>query len=613
MALRRLVVSFALVLAALPASCPVPAALGATPERPNIVLLIGDDHGWPYSGFMGDPIAKTPNLDALAAGGTLFTDAQSTSSVCVPSLRALLAAIHTDQWDAHTAAIDAMLGPQPFRSEVAHLWTVPRALAWQGYVSWEGGKLWEGTYAQAGFSQGMATVPGTWFTSVGDHFGRDGWEDGSALDPLRGFLDTVGDRPFFTWIAPLIPHYPYDAPAEFQSQYDHLGLTVNEAGYYANISWLDALAGAIVAELDARGLRDNTLIVYLSDNGLGIDQPIAGVGQGKGTLAELGFRTPLILNWPGHVQAGVVRDDLVSELDVPATILDFAGAEPIVSGGGRSLKPAVETGTAAGRDQIVGHYVGNLPENTGYFVRTQTWRYIAVADGTEEIYAIASDPFEEVDVADLHPDLLPGFQADIADWQAAITRAPDELEAAGRLTDAAGAPLGGQPLQLVGRSAAGVKLRLDVITGPNGDFRFVALPQGSYVLRSPSQLPLSLGPYSGEIPVALPFGGLDQYLPVQAAPPAASTAAGTATIRGVLRDAGGHPLGARAVVVRRAAQPTVDVVVRTAADGRYRAENLPPGIYRLTATAGPHLSRPRGRVRVGANADVQLDLTAIAL
>jgi arylsulfatase A-like enzyme len=283
MTLRRLVLSWLLVMAALPASWPVPAALGATPEQPNIVLLIGDDHGWPYSGFMGDPIAKTPNLDALAAGGTLFTEAQSTSSVCIPSLRALLAAIHTDQWDTHRAAVEAELGPQRFRTEVAYYWTVPRALAWRGYQSWEGGKLWEGTFAQAGFTQGMATEPSTLFASTGDHFGRDGWEDGSALDPLRRFLDTVGDKPFFTWIAPLLPHYPYDAPEEFQRLYVNLGLTWNEAGYYANISWLDALAGAIVAELDARGLRDNTLLVYLSDNGIGIDQPFAGSGQGLGS------------------------------------------------------------------------------------------------------------------------------------------------------------------------------------------------------------------------------------------------------------------------------------------------------------------------------------------
>src|SRR5260221_8699256 len=106
MTLRRLVVCSVLVVAALRASGPVPVALGATPDRPNILLLIGDDHGWPYAGFMGDPIAMTPNLDALAAGGTLFTEAQSTSRVFVPPLRAPLAPNPNHQWGTQRAPVE---------------------------------------------------------------------------------------------------------------------------------------------------------------------------------------------------------------------------------------------------------------------------------------------------------------------------------------------------------------------------------------------------------------------------------------------------------------------------------------------------------------------------
>jgi uncharacterized sulfatase len=594
--------------------CTVVLSLAATAvlaasERPNILLLIGDDHGWPYSGFMGDPIARTPNLDALAAGGTLFTEAQSTSSVCVPALRALLGALHTDQWDEHRDAVARKYGPLPPHGDVAYLWTVPRRLAAEGYISWEGGKLWEGTYDQAGFTQGMATAEPTLFTSTGDHFGRDGWEDGTALDPLRQFLDTTGSKPFFAWIAPLLPHVPYDAPPEFTSQFDQLGLTFYEAGYYANVMWLDALIGAIVAELDARGLRENTLIVYLSDNGVGIDQPYAGEGQGKGTLAELGFRTPLIFNWPGHVPAGVVRSDLVSSLDVPATILDYAGADPVAAGRGQSMRAAVETGIAGGRDLIVGHYAGAAPENNGFFVRTPVWRYTTAADGSEQIFAIADDPFEQVDVADFHTDLLPLFRSDVADWQYSLANPPQDLDVAGRLLGDDGTPAGGEALQLVGRTSDGVKLRLAVLSGADGAFWFTPVPQGTYVLRVAPATGLQVGPLTGPVPITLPFGGSGEYLPATLHNVDHSLVAGTGSIRGQVRDQAGHALAGSTIVVRGHDARATVVVVRSAGDGTYHADHLPAGLYSVTASGGPHAGRTHARLQLDEGSAATLDLS----
>src|SRR5262249_46494957 len=156
-------------------------------------------------------------------------------------------------------------------------------------------------------------------SSVGDQFGRDGWEEGTALDPLRTFLDHRDGAPFLLWFAPMLPHVPYDAPAEFRAPYERLGIDRRLVDYYANVSWFDALVGLLVDELRQRGLRDDTLILYFSDNGFEIGE-FAGFGDGKGTLHEQGFRTPLVVNWPGHVPAAVTRDDLVSLLDVFPTV-----------------------------------------------------------------------------------------------------------------------------------------------------------------------------------------------------------------------------------------------------------------------------------------------------
>jgi hypothetical protein len=150
-----------------------------------------------------------------------------------------------------------------------------------------------------------------------------------------------------------------------------------------------------------------------------------------------------------------------------------------------------------------------------------------------------------------------------------------------------------------------------VLTSRDGDFRFVAMPQGTYALRSRRAAPLGIGPFHGTIPVTLPFGGLGEYLPgVTIAPADPPPAAGSATITGVLRDERGRALGGATVIVRglRARAPVV--AVRTDGDGRYRAENLPPGRYRVSTGAGPHRGRASDRAHVGAGGSAHLDLTA---
>lgn len=498
------------------------AAAAPANRPPNLVLLIGDDHGWPYSGFMGDPRVHTPNLDALAASGTTFVDAQSPSSLCQPALRALLAGVHSEQWERRRGVLESVLGKLPPRTEVQYYRTVPRELERAGYLSWEGGKLWEGTYATAGFTHGLATfLFPSWFRSAGDGFGRDGWADGSAMAPLESFLDEARGRPFFLWVAPMLPHTPYDAPHEFTRPYAGTGLSPTEAAYYANVSWLDAVIGRVLATLDARGLRDDTLVVYLSDNGKDASLPGAGVGAGKGTLHELGFRTPLVLSWPGHVDAGVVRDDLVSSLDVPATLLDYAGAAPIRDLEGRSLRDAVERGRPVGRSRLVGRFRSKIPEDDGWWVRTPGWRYLVTSRGHEELYAIADDPFETDDVASAHPDLLRRFRDDVRAWQQRLDLGRATVEVTGRLTDPEGAALPGETLELSGRSPGGRAIRRRVLTGKTGDFTFAEVPHGSYALTSRrSAAALALGGLTEPIPLPIPAGSIDAWLPLTARAPA---------------------------------------------------------------------------------------------
>jgi arylsulfatase A-like enzyme len=562
----------ALIVAALVAA----SGAAVAQSRPNIVVVIGDDHGWPYSGFMGDPIVRTPNLDALAAEGMVFTHGFTTASVCLPSQRTLLAGIQSDQWDRKRAALEDLLGDLPVRQEVAHYRTLPRDLARVGYRSFQGGKMWEGDFDQAGFTDGTATEPpSSFFEIVGHEFGRTG------IEPLRTFLDGVGTDPFLVWFAPTLPHVPFDAPQAFRAPYQELGRTPREVEYYANVSRLDAVVGELLTELDQRGLRESTLVVYLSDNGweLGRDNAFAlPFHHGKGTAHELGNRTPIVLRWPGTIPAGVRRDDLVSSEDLVPTLLEYAGADPNPELRGRSLVDAVRTGAPFGRTRVVTET--DRGGGTDYAVRVPGWRYIAFRDGHEELYAIDADPYETTDVAATYPALLPGFRADVQAFLTDLDTLPARPEVIGRLVDPlTGTPVGGAVVRLALSS-----VRLESLTDANGWFAFRAVPPGDCVVdrvRGASSVQWMETP-SIDFPV--PLGSLGAYLPLTGIS-RGRTVVGPydAEIRGVVRDLNGAPVQAEVRARGATVGGRVRLTVLSDEQGRYRAEHLPIGTYRLRA------------------------------
>ena len=382
----------------------------------NIVLIIGDDHAWFDAGFLGHEIALTPNLDRIAAAGTVFHNAHNTASTCVPSLRTLLSGLHPVQWEERVAELERRHGRLPRRTEARFLATLPRLLSFAGYVSFEGGKMWEGTFAHAGFTAGMATEIGSLYRPVGFEFGRDG------IEPFREFLDATEGNPFFAWLAPMLPHKPHDAAAAFREPFEGRGLSEDAIGYYASLLRLDAVVGEVVAELENRDLLSRTLLVYLSDNGWEIGQLFGESRDGKSSLYELGVRTPLIFQLPGVVPAGVVREDLVSTEDLVPTLLEAAGLRPPRGLPGRSLLRGMLTAADVGRSRIVSEQTGTQHAPAGVWIRTPSWRYVNAADRAEELYAIVSDPGETTNLASRYPGLLSWFRAEHLRWRRDLSR-----------------------------------------------------------------------------------------------------------------------------------------------------------------------------------------------
>ncbi|MEM7328565.1 MAG: sulfatase-like hydrolase/transferase [Pseudomonadota bacterium] len=442
---------------------------------PNVVLIIADDLGWPYLGFLGDQNVITPNMDILGHAGAVFEIGHSTSNHCRPTLQSLITGLYPVQYEtrANQIAESAMrsnmlpvevdtererniLRRQYETSAIEQFKTLPRILGQAGYVSHQSGKWWEQSYAHGGFTHGMtetwqwqdaADLGDRWFFTFmggrGNEIGRN------TMAPVETFIKDHAEQPFFLWYGPALPHTPLNAPDRFYKYYqDRADLSESAKLYYANIAWFDWGVGKVLDTLRDERVLDNTLIVYVNDNGW--EQPADveyadnhitfanGGPRGKGSFFETGFRTPIIFYWQGKITALRDTETLASAIDIMPTILDYIGIEVPEELPGYSLKPKISgADPESGRDFFVGrmtqHRAGTdfrgAPNALsadhmgsalgGYYRRDLDWHFVWLPETNETaLYDLHNDPGQLADASTQHPDLIAGFKADIDAWRA---------------------------------------------------------------------------------------------------------------------------------------------------------------------------------------------------
>jgi N-sulfoglucosamine sulfohydrolase len=270
------------------------APRGAT--RPNVLIFIADDAGARHFGCYGNRAVRTPNIDRLAAEGLVCDKVMLTTSQCSPSRISIL----TGKYPHATGAEDLHM-PMP----AAHT-TVPGRLRSAGYVTGHMGKAHEGPESDRQFD----------------------WYD-NGFDGFEAFLERAGATPFFLWVAFHDPHRPFDA-APLIAPHDPAAISIppymadtaetreDLAHYYDEISRMDGAVAKFLEVLESRSLHDETLVIFLSDNG-------APFPREKGTVYDAGVRTPLLIRWPGIVPEGARHDGLMSVIDIAPTILESAG------------------------------------------------------------------------------------------------------------------------------------------------------------------------------------------------------------------------------------------------------------------------------------------------
>ena len=311
------------------------ASHASAAKPPNIVLIISDDQSWTDYSFMGHEAIETPNIDRLAKQSRLFKRGYVPSSLCCPSLASMITGLYP-----HQTKITGNEPPVPpggrngeqYRKQVQEcdsfiddLPTLPRLLAKRGYVSHQSGKWWQGHYSRGGFTHGMThgdPKRGGRHGDVGLKIGREG------MDEIFDFIEDAGDKPFFVWYAPFLPHTPHNPPKRLLDKYAKKTESKFIARYWAMCEWFDETCGQLLDHLDEKKLADDTIVLYVTDNGW-IQRADNGryAPRSKRSQYDGGLRTPIMVRWPAKVKPED-RLELANSIDLAPTILKACGLAP---------------------------------------------------------------------------------------------------------------------------------------------------------------------------------------------------------------------------------------------------------------------------------------------
>ena len=441
---RKVLAAAAGPLAGAIASRPVLAA-----DPPNILFIVADDLGYADISCYGRRDYKTPNIDALAAGGARFTQAYANSAVCSATRTALI----TGRYQYRLPV--GLEEPIPSASERVGLPpehpTLPSLLKKAGYGTtllgkWHLGRLPKYGPLQSGYDHFWGFRGGgvDYFThKMGNAASDIGdlWDDDVKIEQAGYLTDLLGQhavkviadqaqarRPFLVSLHFNAPHWPWEGPEDeaesrrLRTLADYDGGTM--ATYGRMVMEMDAQVGRVMRQLDDSGVANNTIVIFTSDNGgerFSDTWPFTGK---KGELLEGGLRIPAIVRWPGHVRAGSVTEQAAISMDWLPTLLAAAGAspDPAYPPDGMNLLPVLTEGAAP----VPRRLFWRLKANAQRAVREGDMKWLKIEENTF-LFNLKEDPLERANLKDRQPEVYRRLVADYEAWNA--TMLPEDPQA----------------------------------------------------------------------------------------------------------------------------------------------------------------------------------------
>jgi uncharacterized sulfatase len=285
--------------------------------------------------------------------------------------------------------------------------TLPRLLVQHGYLALQTGKWWQGDFTRGGFTHGM--------TKGGRH-GDEGLTIGrKSMQPIYDFIGDARkqNKPFFVWYAPLLPHDPHTPPERLLAKYQGKTPSLHVAKYWAMVEWFDETCGELLKHLDDQGVADNTIVLYVTDNGW-IQNPAAPryAPKSKQSQYDGGLRTPIMVRWPGKVKPQK-SSELAMSLDLLPTVLKAVGIAAPTGLPGLDL---LDTQAVAARKTIHGECFTHNYVDMQNPASSLRWRWIIEGDtklivpdkrnqpeDVVELYHLGTDPHEEKNLAGAEP------------------------------------------------------------------------------------------------------------------------------------------------------------------------------------------------------------------
>ena len=413
------------------------AGIVSAADKPNIIHIVSDDLGWKDVGFNGCADIKTPNLDKLASGGAKLTQFY-TQAMCTPTRACLMTGRYPFRYGLQSLVIP---GPAGFGLDTTE-WLMPQSLKEAGYSTaiigkWHLGhadiKYWP---KQRGFDYQYGAMIGELDYYTHSDAGVLDWfrnnkpvkEEGYTTqligaDAVKFINAQEANKPFYLYLTFNAPHTPYQAPQDYIDRYKNIAEPTRRT-YAGMVACMDDEIGKVIAALEHKGLRENTLILFHSDNGGTTNPMFAGQmadlsktklpcdngpwRDGKGSLFEGGNRVAALANWPGHIKAQAV-DGMIHAVDMYPTLAALAGAstakcKPL---DGMNVWDTLAEGKPSPRKELV----YNVEPFRGA-VRQGDWKLIwrTLIPTSVDLYNLAEDPYEKNNVASTNPEKVAAMQ-----------------------------------------------------------------------------------------------------------------------------------------------------------------------------------------------------------
>ncbi|NJX14281.1 sulfatase family protein [Tamlana crocina] len=398
-----------------------------TQNQPNIVFILSDDQSWTDYSFMGHEHIDTPRLDQFASESLTFTRGYVPTPLCSPSLATIITGLYPKdhgilgndkvyervKGDRKTSQKNRTEAYKPIITAFEKQTTLPDMLKEKGYLSFQTGKWWHGNHKVGGFDYGMTHGDPKRGGRHGD-FGLTIARKG--LDTINSYVDLAlkEKKPFFLWYAPYLPHRPHTPPQNLLDKY--LKKTESEplAKYWAMCEWFDETCGQLFDMFEEKGLTENTLFVYVCDNGWAQNPEKDGyLKHSKRAPYDMGIRTPIMYKWKGKITPKMDNSTISSSIDMVPTVLDILGIEKPENLPGVSV---LDEEALAERKGIFGEVYAHdfdTIENSMYYNMAIFPPYKIIIPDPErkkdevvQLFNIEEDPFEKNNIAESNPEIV---------------------------------------------------------------------------------------------------------------------------------------------------------------------------------------------------------------